>query len=46
MEKFKCPFCNKQIRAFTKKQMDYFILIHLYSRHRERIILEGIDKDG
>ena len=35
MEKKKCPYCDKVIEGYTKKQVSYLISQHVLSKHKE-----------
>ena len=46
MLKKRCDFCDKEIKAFTEKQLEYLILQHILSKHREKIKIEGKEDEG
>ncbi len=37
MEKKKCPFCDKEIEGYTKKQVDYLLKQHILSKHPDKM---------
>ena len=33
----KCPFCEKIIEGYTKKQVDYLLKQHILSKHKDKV---------
>jgi len=33
----KCKFCDKEIEGYTEKQVDYLMMQHMLSKHKEKL---------
>ena len=38
--KIKCPYCDKKIKGVNQQQVDYFLLQHKLSKHKDKIIIK------
>lgn len=40
----KCKFCDKEIETIDKNQLDYLMLQHLISKHKDKIEIKEREK--
>lgn len=40
MEKIICPHCKKVIEGYNKKQLDYLLQQHIFSKHKDKFKVE------
>ena len=40
-----CKYCNKKIEGFTIGQVEYLMLQHILSKHRDRLIVKEKEED-
>jgi glutaredoxin len=46
MESKECPFCDKVIEAYSKKQVEYYLRNHIMGKHKDKVVLTLKDKEG